>query len=373
LVKLHCSLKEEKLYLKELEEMANEGWGDVTDVSRSGDPATGNLPMSVERQRNARLLYLFQCDLLPGITGKILEAKVKRDNDKATEVSLAFKVAGYVIWILCVMGMMFYVLLFALQQNDSRQSAWLQSFITWLVFEIVFVSSFMVIVSHIVMPFCIMGDLHKIKHKLLQNINAYRISLRRNEGGSTSSAYAVTTSTTAHGSRRKGATSVPVVFNAAKYLFLSIRVAEKYQDLKVAKIITNFSTPWPRQSYQKLEDVSKTYKKKLSQSVFNSATVILLFFLAPFLSAPQVLQDMIVQLFGTSVVCGIVVFHLNLFAISPILCALPAFGVAILAHFMIKMMNSDSRKKLHSLRDAHVKELEDESKAKERYKLPGVE
>ena len=53
-------------------------------------------------------------------------------------------------------------------------------------------------------------------------------------------------------------------FNAAKFLFLSFRVAQQCGDLQAAKVITQFSTVWPKQSYQQVKDVSTQYSKKFS-------------------------------------------------------------------------------------------------------------
>ncbi len=50
---------------------------------------------SSETTRSQRLLFLFQCDLLPGIAGKILKAKHRRDQAQSKAVSPRAKVAGY--------------------------------------------------------------------------------------------------------------------------------------------------------------------------------------------------------------------------------------------------------------------------------------
>ena len=72
---------------------------------------------SSETTHSQRLLFLFLflCDLLPGITGKILEAKHKRENAQSQAVSHHPKVAGYTNVSLACMGMLFYIMLFALQ------------------------------------------------------------------------------------------------------------------------------------------------------------------------------------------------------------------------------------------------------------------
>ena len=114
------------------------------------------------REQGKRMMYLFQQDLLPGITGKILESKRNRDDVKERTVSLRLKLAGYAGVFIVNAGMMFYIFLFALMQTASRQSAWFQSFLLWIVVEILFVSSVMVFITHIFMPMLIMKDVSKI-------------------------------------------------------------------------------------------------------------------------------------------------------------------------------------------------------------------
>ena len=74
---------------------------------------------SSETTRSQRLQFLlqFQCDLLPGITGKTqdLGGQAKRENAQSKTVSHHPKVAGYVYVSLACLGMLFYIMLFALQ------------------------------------------------------------------------------------------------------------------------------------------------------------------------------------------------------------------------------------------------------------------
>eukprot|EP01034_Spumella_vulgaris_P047543 gene47543-biopygen37508 len=92
-----------------------------------------------------KLLFLFQSDLLPGISGQILHSKSHRDSLTASRVSLSYKIFGWVCIGLLNAGMLFYIMLFALNESDQRQSAWFQSFILWLVVEILLVSTGMAI------------------------------------------------------------------------------------------------------------------------------------------------------------------------------------------------------------------------------------
>ena len=78
------------------------------------------LKKSSDRDKGRRLLFLFQCDLLPGITGKILEAKGNRDFSKVHEVSWEYKAAGWALVALVNAGFLFYIFLFAVTQTKAR-------------------------------------------------------------------------------------------------------------------------------------------------------------------------------------------------------------------------------------------------------------
>ena len=120
-----------------------------------------------------KLLFLFQCDLLPGISGKILELKGNRDSSAVKHVSYSAKVVGWSVLILMDVGMLFYILLFALTQTGPRQNAWFQSFALWLVVEILLVSTMIVLITHILIPSLIMKDITQIKRRLMDNIRDF--------------------------------------------------------------------------------------------------------------------------------------------------------------------------------------------------------
>jgi hypothetical protein len=284
-----------------------------------------------------KLLFLFQCDLLPGISGKILDLKGSRDSATVKHVSLRSKITAWAFLFLLDTGMMFYILLFALTQTGPRQNAWFQSFALWLVVEILLVSTGIVFVTHILIPSLVMKDLNQIKRRLMDNIRDFndrvQDSVDASKGGEATT---------------KGAEGRGVLFNAANFLFVSTRLAKQFPDLKESKIIMHFSTPWPRQSYLRVQNVSKKYSKKFS-ALTRSASILLIFFVGNFLSVPPTVQDMVVQMTTTTAVGYVVLIHVQLYGIFPALVVLPALLVLALAHFIIQSGKSDAQLRLARL------------------------
>ena len=81
-------------------------------------------PDMTDVEKKKRLLFLFQCDLLPGIRGQILESKDIRDNKQQRTVSYYVKVTCWCLLLLSNMGMIYYILLFALNQTEYRQDGY---------------------------------------------------------------------------------------------------------------------------------------------------------------------------------------------------------------------------------------------------------
>jgi hypothetical protein len=68
-----------------------------------------------------RLLYLFQKDLLPGVSGEIMESKNARDQKISKQRSPWLQGACWLVIAALNVGMLFYILLFSLQQTPDRQ------------------------------------------------------------------------------------------------------------------------------------------------------------------------------------------------------------------------------------------------------------
>ncbi len=274
-----------------------------------------------EKEKGKRLLYLFQKDLMPGINGMILESKDKRDNVNVKGSSRSAKMISWIFLGSVNVGMLFYILLFALSQDSHRQGAWGQSFALWLIVEIFLVSSLSVMIMHVWIPSIVMRDLGSIKKKLIGNV----ISFYRNMS--------------------KGDQAMIMkqkVFNSAEYLFVSHRLSVDYSDLKIAKMVLSFQTPWPKRSYQHVQDMSKKYDRKFA-ALSRSFSMVVLFFLSSLLSVPISVQDMIIQLVSTTAMGYTLLLHLQLYQIFPILVLIPTLFIAGLVHFLIQSNKAKQR------------------------------
>ena len=287
------------------------------------------------RARGNRLLYLFQRDLLPGISGKILEAKGSRDNIIVTYVSRQAKAIGWTVLALLNLGMWSYIILFALSQTVHKQGAWAMSFVMFMVVDIFFVSSCIVIFTHIALPSLIMQDVKKIKQKLVENIQEFNRNVQRRQEQKRRGVYLPSAD---EEEQERG-------FNAAKYLFVSNRLASEWPELKEAQIISQFRTPWPKQSYRRENDVSGAYNKRYT-ALYRSASVIAIFFLTQLLQIPSTLQDMIIQMATTAVVGYTVLGHIDLYHIYPALAFIPAICATVAVYWYIQRSSVAAEKEL---------------------------
>jgi hypothetical protein len=259
---------------------------------------------STDQQKGKRLLFLFQKDLLPGISGQILASKAAREETNNVGVPFWEKVCSWLFLGALDIGMLFYVFLFAISQEVHRQRAWVKSFSIWIVLDVLVVSSFTVCFMHVFLPFITMRDVRRIRNKLVESLASYqcRVSVKSgNHMGDESNS----------------------VFNAARYLFLSHKLALLYPDLRVSKIVQQFSTPWPRQSYQHVHEVGNEYHQGKS-GVTRSVIMIAMFFLSSFLTIPPVVQDLVVQCSSTVVAGYLILLHIRLLKIFPVLVVIPA-------------------------------------------------
>jgi hypothetical protein len=316
--------------------------------------------LKTENSKNKRLLFLFQMDLLPGMTGEILNSKEQRDNVMLLPVSGKIKVISWVFLALLNFGMLFYVFLFAIRQNIHRQSAWAKSLAMYLFLDILLISSCMVIFMHILLPSIVMRDVVKIRKKLTETVSKYYHDLAveqdaedDEEDGSDGEedlnnprtlhlamnkkyARKVSSSTT-NGTKKQHKKKKSKLFNSAKYLFLSYRMAECYPDLKASKIILQYQSPWPRQSYQHTVDMKKGYTYSYTTALSRSVSIIVIFLLTSLLASPLAIQDMFLQMVATVTMGYMILLHIQLFRVFPVLVLVPSavVGVVVMAGYLI--------------------------------------
>jgi hypothetical protein len=282
-------------------------------------------------EKGQRMLYLFQRDLLPGVNGQILESKHKRDIQKPNVRTAGAKLGGWLFIALLNTGMLFYIMLFALQETKQRQSAWFRSFMLWLVLEILFVSTSVVYVTHILIPMVAMRDVNKIKNRLLATVRDHYTALKN-----------------ARINHADDEASSRPDFNSAEYLFVSYRLAKLFPSLNESAIILRYSTVWPKQSYQHKVDVTKSYSKKFS-AVTKALSMLMIFVISNLLSIPPTLQDMIIQIASTATIGYTILLHLDLFKIYPVLIVLPAVLMVIVVHFVLKGQRAQAKAELAKL------------------------
>jgi hypothetical protein len=177
-----------------------------------------------------------------------------------------------------------------------------------------------------------MKDLAQIKMKLIENIREYQITIKNNKENEINFNY------------QKNDES----FNAANYLFISTGLSKLFPNVKESKIISQFSTPWPKQSYCRVKDVSKQYSKKFS-TLTRSASILIIFFAGHFLNMPSGFQDMIIHVLNTSVVGYIILMHIQLYQLFPVLVILPSCIIGIIVHFIITSGKADAKIRLAKL------------------------
>ncbi|RYG70304.1 hypothetical protein EON64_00530 [archaeon] len=288
-----------------------------------------------DHEKNKRILYLFQRDLLPGICGQILESKEHRDNVTVKGVSKTAKMFAWVFLAILNLSMLFYIFLFAVSQDSHRQAAWAKSFGLWLVAEIILVSTFIVVFMHVIIPSFIMKDVKQIKSKLVESLVKYHNDLANNRQRNVSSTELSISNNNED-------------FNSAEYLFVSYKLASQLPHLKTAEIIAHYETVWPRQSYQHISDVSKNYNRRFT-ALTQSASMVLMFFITNLLSVPLTIQDMIMQMVTTAMTGYTILIHLQLFQIFPVLVIIPAMFLGVVLHFIFQSHRKAQQENLQAM------------------------
>jgi hypothetical protein len=280
--------------------------------------------------KRRRLLFLFMKDLSTGVSGEALSTKSERDcsvgslKTRAMLDSVSWKVqlASWVFVILLNVGLLFYVYLFALNQTHSRQSAWFQSFVMWLVFEVTVSSTGLVVLTHLLIPLYVLADVSKIKEKVVKDLIFFRESLRSSD---------------IEAGRRIGVVAGEggEVFNAAKYLFPSWRLASLFPELPESGLILKFSTPWPKRKFGGEEaKVSTEYEQAV---ILTALSRILLYFLGSLLHLHTVVQDIFLQTVCNSGLGVLGMWMIRLFATHPALPVAVGMGLLLVLGYFVRI------------------------------------
>jgi len=100
-------------------------------------------------------------------------------------------------------------------------------------------------------------------------------------------------------------------------------------------MILHFRTPWPKQSYQHVQDVSQSYNKGVSYAL-SSFTGVFLFLIGSFVGSSDSVQDSLIRMAASAAVGYTVLLHAQLYIIFPALAFLPLFCCLLAAHFIAK-------------------------------------
>jgi hypothetical protein len=262
--------------------------------------------------KRKRLMYLFVRDLSSGICGEVLANKAQRDalshlESPTTRVSAIAQVIGWLFVFFMNIGMLIYVYLFAMTQTQSRQSAWFQSFVMWIIFEIFVSSTGLVVFFHLLVPLYVFTEVSKIKEKVLLDLISFRENYLRR----------LRTKKSAAGAGDEDLTQQALEFNAAKYLFASWRVASLFPELPESQLVLQFSTPWPKKKFG--DDASEVSREYDPAVILTSLSRVLLFFIASLLRYHMLVQDIIVQLVCNSGFAFLILLLIRAARIHPLL------------------------------------------------------
>jgi hypothetical protein len=322
----------------------------LDELERVRDAVSGEVVMFESSQlsnaqKSKRLLFLFVRDLLDGANGQILDAKDRRDNSVRQRVTMDMKIGISVVVSLILLGMLFYVYLFALRQTRERQQAWFQSFVVWVIFEVFLVSTGTVLITHVLIPTFIVSDVKRVKQNIVNDIIAFKASMAEQTNKLTSAILPAKSAAVAAAAATKEVfkeIESSTEFNAAKFLFASSRLARMYPDLKDSAVVAKFITHWPKRSLKtNQKSVTKSYNKKLS-FVTQAFSRVLLFALSSMIQLPEPVQDIIVQLISTSGFGYVIVLFMGLWKTNPLLVAVPIVFLVVCVHFITSTSKSSS-------------------------------
>jgi hypothetical protein len=254
------------------------------------------------RSHDVRLLQLFQKDLLPYVAGAALDSKMKRDNvNHIDEVPLWQKALAWSYLCFTNAGILFYIYLFSISVTTSQQTAWLKSFVAWILIDIVILCTLLTYISNVYVPSLFMDDVEIARRRVFKAIDV---------------------SDDDH--LKPGQAQSQASFNACKYLFVSHRLAQAFPSSHTSKLIAEFSSPWPRRQYGS------------GTSVKGVLAVVLVTFFEVMFEMPNALQDLISKLLISVLALNVVISSSAVALYGPLIQAVFIIGIIVLLYAISK-------------------------------------
>jgi hypothetical protein len=138
---------------------------------------------------------------------------------------------------------LFYIMLYAINQDKSRQMAWIISYVIWLLLEVVVVSTVVMLMSQFAVPSIMLSEVKAAKAKMIDSVQGYQSKIVNN-------------------SVREGVAAAD--FNSTQYLFTSTRLAAQFPGSLESDIILDFSTNLPKRTYKRVKNkATDAYRTRL--------------------------------------------------------------------------------------------------------------
>jgi hypothetical protein len=340
-------------------------------------PDNDNSTSSSLEERRKRLLYLFVKDLSPGLSGEVVASKQERDSMMSSlrfnRVPMKLKFVSWLFVIVMNMVMLFYVYLFALRQSESRQSAWLKSFLVWLVFEIAVSSTGLVLLFHLLIPLFVLSDVAKVKAKVLRDFIKYRDRCATQQPSLGKKGAAGGTEVGAGtGHSQQLQQEPPSDFNAAKYFYTSWRVASltsspasssssslsssaSSEKIPESDFILTFATPWPQKKFGSHEaEVSSEYDQDV---LLSGVSRIALYFLTALFQCHVLIQDIVIQVVWTGGFGYLGVVSMRLYHLHPLLPVAVLVGVCLCVYLLMRYLGGSKSDLMETLEASAIHPL----------------
>jgi hypothetical protein len=275
------------------------------------------------------VMYYFQYDMLTPLSRLILEAKHTR-NVKYQHRCSIYYVLQILAWLVCVIyyvGCTSVIYYLVLLQSKERQYFWLLSLLTYTLIDAFFINTFVVFCYDMWIPSCIMGEMRDIKVKILDCVNDFKSSIAQSNSKK---------------SKRKALSSLSGdnydYFNAAKYFFVSHRIAQLYPDILECMIVSSFNCQSPihrQDGVVSADPLVNDFYALLFLKIRNIVSAMLLRLLSIFLKLPAICRQVLMEWVCTALIGYIAVISVRIFNIFPAYILIPFFCIALLLHYVI--------------------------------------